>query len=173
MSQQYQVYENNETGSIYAPMPVLTGAQRDQIPDETYVLVGWYKSFEHWKWIERTKFYNARTGLQRGSIPISPQLSGVKYILLHGKNEAVTGKIFPLIAEGPRIWSADDLVRTKYPGKPSVPFYLVFSLQGNLKVPEFQNQKWDISKLGNYSGYRGAALPFVVSLSELMKVRVE
>lgn len=168
----YQVYKDKPTQSVYAPLPVLSGDFRDQIPDETYVLVAWYKGFEHRKWIEKNCLYNARTGLGRGSIHIAPELSGVKYILLHGQGETTTGRIYALEDEGPKIWSAEDLVTKKYPGEPSVTFYLVFSLKNSQPLAEFTGLEWDISRLGEYTGSRGSPLPFVVSMTDLMQVRV-
>lgn len=168
----YQVFKDKQTQSVFAPMPVLTGEFRDQVPDETYVLVAWYNGFEHLKWIEKNCIYNTRTSLGRGSIHIAPELTGVKYILLHGRGETTTGRIYALYDRGPTIWSDTDLIKRNYPGKPSVPFYLVFNLKNNQPVEEFAELKWDISKLGEYTAYRGSPLPFVVSMTELMQVRM-
>ena len=46
-------------------------------------------------------------------------------------------------------------------------FYLVYSLE-EVKESEFTGRIWDISRLSGYVGGRGSAIPFVVSLSELM-----
>lgn len=168
----YEVYKDTESQSVYAPMPVLTGLNRDMIPDEVYVLVVWYKDFYHKNWAEKSGYFNVRTGLKRGSLPITPQLAGTKYLLLHSTNELITGNIYRLKDEGPKIWSKDDLIQRKYPHVPSADFYLVFSLGEKKVSQDFQNLRWDISKLGDYTGFRGSAFPFVVSMTDLMKVQV-
>jgi hypothetical protein len=113
-----------------------------------------------------------RTGLKRGSLAITPQLAGTKYLLLHSTNELKSGNIYRLKDEGPKIWSKDDLIQRRYPHAPSADFYLVFSLAEKKVSQDFQNQSWDISKLGDYTGFRGSAFPFAVSMTDLMKVRV-
>ncbi|MCB5264638.1 MAG: DUF2357 domain-containing protein [Candidatus Cloacimonetes bacterium] len=168
----YEVYKDVKSKSVYAPMPVLTGVNRGMIPDEIYVLVVWYKDFYHKRWVEQSGYFNVRTGLKRGSLAITPQLAGTKYLLLHSTNELKSGNIYRLKDEGPKIWSKDDLIQRRYPHAPSADFYLVFSLAEKKVSQDFQNQSWDISKLGDYTGFRGSAFPFAVSMTDLMKVRV-
>lgn len=168
----YEIFKEPQTKSIFAPMPVLTGRNRGLIPDETFVLVAWYKDFYHRKWMENSGYFNVRTGLRRGSLVISPQLAGTKYLLLHSHNELKSGLIYRLDSEGPVIWSKDDLKRTKYPHVLNSEFYLVFRLAEKKVSKDFNEMSWDISKLGEHTGYRGSPIPFAVSLSDLMKVQV-
>lgn len=168
----YQTYRNEQIQSVFANMPLTTGENRGLIPDETYVLVAWYRSYDHLKWIEKKCLYNFRTGDERGSLELSPALAGAKYILLHGSNETTTNRIYTLSGEGPKIWSAEDLIKKDYPSSPSVSFYLVYKLKNSIPVAEYQSLKWDIKELGNYTSFRGSSLPFVASITELMKVRV-
>lgn len=168
----YEIYKDPQTKSVYAPMPVLTGNNRGLLPDETYVLVAWYKDFYHKKWIEDNGFFNVRTGLRRGSLVISPMLAGTKYLLLHSSNELESGHIYRLNGEGPVIWSKEDLEEKGYPSELGSDFYLVFRLAEKRVSMDFDAIRWDLSKLGEFTGFRGSPKPIVVSLSDLMKVRV-
>lgn len=152
-------------------IPESYGVNRDLIPDETFVLVGFCKSEEHFKWIKRNKLYNTRTGTERGSLPLGIKETNSKYLLLHSQGETKTSKLFKLKNTGPVIFSKDDLIKKKYP-KPSGKLYLVYKLEKNTET-EFENMKWDITRLNGYKSTRGSALPFSVSLTELMKALVK
>lgn len=49
------------------------------IPDETYVIVGFYKSKEQLEWILKNNMYNFRTGTDIGSLPLSCENINAKY----------------------------------------------------------------------------------------------
>ncbi|MBK7561212.1 MAG: hypothetical protein IPI68_06730 [Chitinophagaceae bacterium] len=138
------------------------------MPDETYVLVAFYKDVQHLQWIKNKKIYNARTGSTRGSLRLSPKETGAKYILLHTTGETKTGKLFKLKEKGPRIFSKSDMIEKSYQN-PSQEFYLVYDIDENIEE-EFKNMKWDIAKLDSFSSRFNSALPFSVSLTELMNV---
>jgi hypothetical protein len=167
----YQIYKQLPENSVYDYLPELIGINRDLIPDETMILIAWYKNYEHLNWIHSNNYYNARVGDVRGSINVSAKLSSAKFILLHGPKETVTGRIYRLSEKGPRIWSKTDLNNRQYPSKPTQDFYLVFEIQNPVEK-EFNYAKWNINSIGQYTSYRGSPLPFVVSLTELMSVKV-
>ena len=96
--------------------------------------------------------------------------TGARYLLLHSKNETITGHLYKLKHNGPRIFSKDELIEILYPN-PTHNFYLVFETE-NEPEKEFIGMSWDITKLKKYSKYRGSSLPFSVSLTELMKVLI-
>ncbi|MFN3996278.1 DUF2357 domain-containing protein [Algoriphagus sp.] len=60
----YEVYQNRpkDEDRVSEYLPETYGLNRHLIPDETYVLVGYYKSPEHLEWIEKENKYNFRTG---------------------------------------------------------------------------------------------------------------
>jgi hypothetical protein len=167
----YETYRDNNINELNEALPEPYGKNRTMIPDETFVLVGFYKDQKQLDWILRNSMYNARTGPDKGSLRLSPQEAGVKYLLLHTAGETMTGKMFKLGDKGPRIFSKENLLKKSYPN-PSRDFYLVYDIDHNIE-DEFKNAKWDITKLNNYKTARGSAIPFTASMTELMKVIVK
>ncbi len=166
--------EKDDTDILNEPMPeYLDSAKTEKlIPDETFVLVGFYKSKEQLDWILKTKMYNFRTGIGKGSLPLGIKEVSAKFIMLHGPNETKTNKIFKLKAVGPKIFSKQDLIDKKYPHTPNEEFYLIFEIENNVSN-EFHNNSFDLNKLNNYSSFRNSAKHISVSLTELMKVKVK
>jgi predicted component of viral defense system (DUF524 family) len=80
-------------------------------PNETYVIIGYYKSKEQLDWILKNKLYNFRTGTDKGSLPLTNENINAKYLVLHGKNELITTKIFQFKSIGPKILSQNDLIK--------------------------------------------------------------
>lgn len=152
------------------PMPeYLDKAKKEKlIPDETFVLVGYYKSKEHLDWILNNNFYNFRTGLDKGSLPIGPKEVSSKYLVLHGPSETKTNKIYKLKNVGPKIFSRQNLIDKKYPTTPSEDLYLIFEIESDVSM-EFNNVLFDLKKLPNYASFRNSPKPITVSLTELLK----
>jgi len=152
------------------PMPeYLDEAKKEKlIPNETFVLVGFYKSKEHLDWILNNNFYNFRTGLDKGSLPIGPKEVSSKYLVLHGPSETKTNKIYKLKNVGPKIFSRQNLIDKKYPTPPSEDLYLIFEIESDVSM-EFNNVLFDLKKLPNYASFRNSPKPITVSLTELLK----
>ena len=166
----YETHKDDDFNEVNELLPETIGDNRSLLPDETHILVAYYKNEQHLKWILNNKLYNARTGSSRGSLRLSPKETGAKYLLLHGLGETKTGKLFKLNESGPRIFSKQDMINKKY-NNPSQEFYLVYEIQGKSE-PEFHNMLWDIGRLHDSKKGRGAALPFSVSMTELMKSKI-
>jgi len=165
----YENYKESNTNQLNELLPETVGNNRNLLPDETYVLIAYYRGKEHLKWIEKEKLYNARTGSTRGSLHLSPKEIGARYLLLHSNGETKTSKLYKLSEKGLRIFSKKDLLNKKYPSTPSQDFYLVFEIEGQPEE-EFHGMTWDITQLVNYKGYRESTFPFAASLNELMQV---
>jgi len=163
----YETHIDKESNVLELSLPEAFGVNRSFVPDDTYVLVAFYKDAEHLKWINQNKLYNARTGSTRGSLRLSPKETGAKYILLHTTGETKSSRLFKLKEKGPRIFSKQDMIKLVYPN-PSQEFYLVYDIVEPAEV-EFQDIKWDITQLEGYSIKQGSALPFSISLTGLMK----
>ena len=144
--------------------------QKKLIPNETYVLVGYYKSHAQMDWILKNK-YNFRTGFGKGSLPIGLKEIKAQYILLHGPNETITSRIFKLDEKGIFIYSAKDLIEKKYPMKPSGEVYLMFGIEEDA-TEQFKKAKFDLKRLKNFSNFRNSSKPITISLSDLMKAKV-
>jgi predicted component of viral defense system (DUF524 family) len=167
----YNVYKNEESGNLKELLPETIGPNRGLLPDETFVLVAFYKSPEHLNWITVNKLYNARTDSDRGSISISSKEAGAKYLLLHTFDETKTGRLFKLKDGGPKIYSKDDLIKISYPN-PQHNYYLVFELEDKLEK-ELEGKEWNILGMTSFSKSKESAIPFSVSLTKLMKVIIK
>ncbi|MCF2486662.1 DUF2357 domain-containing protein [Dyadobacter sp. CY347] len=167
----YDIYKHKTNEAVTEQLPETVGKNRSLIPDETFVIIGFYKNAEQLAWIEKNRLYNFRTGTDSGSLPLGAKQAEAKYLLLHGPRETISGRLCTLQNDGPRIFSKQDLIKKHYP-KPKGALYLVYNI--DLKVErEFENQKWDITKLAGYKPNRASGVPFVVSLSELSKALVK
>jgi hypothetical protein len=167
----FETHLDKKSNQVTEVLPETFGKNRNLLPDDTFVLVGFYKDSDHLKWIIRNGLYNVRTGTTRGSLRLSPKETGAKYLLLHTHDEIKTGRLLKLKEPGPRILSKQDLINKSYEN-PSQEFYLVFDIEDKIEK-EFENMTWNISRLDGYSVARLSALPFSVSLTELMKALIK
>ena len=152
-------------------LPETYGSNRNLIPDDTFVLVGYCRK-ENLDWIISTGLYNARTDSRRGSLRLGPGEAGAKYLLLHSKNETKTGRLLKITETGPRVFSKQKLIDNKYPSEPSQNYYLVYKVE-EISDKELLNVEWDITKLEKYKNGNNSALPFSVTLSELMNAVIK
>jgi predicted component of viral defense system (DUF524 family) len=169
----FKTYETfrDKPGELFESLPETTGSNRGLIPDETFVLIGFYRR-ESWEWIIRNGLYNARAGDARGSLRLGPKEAGAKYLVLHTDDETITNKILKIKEIGPRIFSKDTLIERRYPSNPTQPYYLVYKVE-EITESELLGYKWDLRKLDRYRTGHGSGLPFAVTLTELMKVAVK
>jgi predicted component of viral defense system (DUF524 family) len=151
---------------VMEPLPETYNANRGLIPDDTNVLVGFYKSRDHHRWIQNNKLYNFRMGSGAGSLLLNKETVSAKYLLLHTFGDNESGDLWKII-DGPRAFSKEDLVRKGYPS-PSQNNYLIFEIAA-VTDREFENVRWNFKKLSNYSAGTASAFPFTSSLTELMR----
>ncbi len=167
----YETFKDKPFDIVNQSLPETINSDRSLIPDETYILIGYYDK-EKWKWIYEKGWYNARAGSRRGSINVSPKVAGAKFILLHSEGELITDKILEITVSGPQVWSKETLISKGYPSKSNDNYYYLVYKTEPVKRIELFGKKWDISKLEGYKSDRGSGFPFAVSLTELMKVKV-
>ncbi len=167
----YDIYKNEKTDELRESLPEIYGKNRSLLPDSTFVLVAYYRK-ENLDWIVKNGLYNARADSKRGSLRLGPGEAGAKYLLLHSDNETTTGKLFKITETGPRVFSKQTLISKGYPSVPSQNYYLVYKVE-LVQDKEFLKQRWDITKLKGYKSGRASALPFAVSMTELMKTIVK
>ena len=168
----YETHKDKNSNEVNEALPEAYGLNRNLLPDETFVLVGFYKDEQHLKWILNSGLYNARADSKRGSLRLGPGETGAKYLLLHSNAETTTGKLLKIIETGPRVFSKQTLIDKKYPTVPSREYYLVYKVEKVHDV-EFANRGWDITKLNDYQTSRGSGLPFATTLTELMNAIVK
>jgi predicted component of viral defense system (DUF524 family) len=169
----YDIYKNKplKEDEVHDILPEPYGINRGLIPDDTFVLVGFYKK-ENLEWIIRSGLYNARAESDRGSLRLGPGESGAKYLLLHTSGETKTRRLLKIIETGPRVFSKQTLIDKGYPTKPSQDYYLVYKIE-EIMDKELLNHEWDISNLEKHKLGRASALPFSVTLTELMNVKIK
>ncbi|MCU7549816.1 hypothetical protein OCK74_11860, partial [Chitinophagaceae bacterium LB-8] len=167
----YEVHKDKRSEELKEALPEPIGMNRSFIPDETYVLVGFYKGVSHLDWILQNNLYNVRIGDVKGSLRLGLEKLNAKYLLLHSYGETKTSKLFKLSDKGPRILSKQEMMEKNYPD-PRNDFYLVFDIISEAEM-EFAGMNWDITKLPNYTYGRNSSIPFAVSIVDLMKVLIK
>lgn len=171
---------SNETYHIFKEPKFDDNVVQERIPeyfdeekifaDETPILIGFYKSKEQLQWILKNNLYNLRIGTNKGSLPLSEMNINAKYLVLHGKNELETDKIFKLKSTGLKIFSQNDLIKKGYPN-PKGELYVVYEIEKDASE-DFENIKFDLRKLTPFETNRNSAKPFSVSLSEFLKSKI-
>jgi predicted component of viral defense system (DUF524 family) len=166
----YEVYKEKPKNSVVNLLPEPTGLKRGLLPEQTFVLVAYYKNQEHLDWILAKGLYNARTGGRERPFRLGPKEVGASFLLLHTKGELVSGKLYK-VTHPPSIYAKEDLLKADYPG-PSQEFYLVYGVDP-LVEKEFEGKFWRIEHLDGFKPGRLSALPFSVSLAELMMTEIK
>ncbi len=166
----YDIHRNQNDDILHEPLPEFYGQDRALPPDETNVLIGYYKDATHLEWIKKEGLYNARMDSNRGSLQLGPAEAGARYLLLHTKGQLVSGEIWRIKGKGPRVFSKQKMTARNYINQ-TQDFYLVYEVE-KVGSAEFVNAEWDIRKLEEHKSGRGSALPFAVSLTELMQAKV-
>lgn len=164
----YDIYKEPPSAAdiVKEPLPEAYNLDRDLIPDETFVLIGFYKSREQYRWIKKSGLYNFRMGSGTGSLILDKETVGSKFLLLHTAGDKVSGDLWKILSRGPKVFSKEDLIKKGYPS-PTKDSYLIIEIEP-VTYPEFENIHWDFRKLKNYSKGRASAFPFSASLAELM-----
>lgn len=167
----YLIHKDKPSDGLHEPLPEYLGTSKLH-PDETFVLVGYFKGIEHLEWISNRGLYNARMNSDRGSLKIQKELLNAKYLLLHGDGDQYSSRLFNLSVENPKVFTTDALIELGYPSQnPSGKSYLVFKVEPS-DTSLFGNAKWDFRQLEGYMPGRGSGFPFVVSLTDLLRTKV-
>lgn len=168
----FDIYKNppESDNMVKEALPEPYNANRSLIPDDTFVLVGYFNSQEHYNWIQRTGLYNFRMGSGTGSLILDKETVSSKYLMLHTSGDTESGDLWKIVSRGPKVYSKDDLIKKGYPS-PSQDNYLVIQIEP-VTDSEFENVSWDFRELSNYSAGRASAFPFTTSLTELMKNKI-
>lgn len=140
----YLVYqaERDDVRNLRVRLPEAQGENRDFVPDETTVIIGYCKNSQHRDWICQNYKYNCRAGERKGSLKITTQLASARYLLLHDDNGF--GPFFKIAKGGPSILSRRDLIANGYPAtysRKDDDIYLVYSLEN--AEEDFSAYEWD------------------------------
>lgn len=164
----YNIYKDSkdDLDILKEPMPEYFNKEK-LIPDEAFVIVGYYKSQDQLKWINKEGLYNFRTGTNNGSIPLNSENINAKYLVLHGENELNTNKIYQLSTEGPKIFSKKDMESKNYPN-PLGELYLIYKIIKDVSS-DFNNIEFNLREIPNFKTGRQSSKPFTTSLTTLLK----
>lgn len=169
----FHVYRADEIGGgakVESPIPERDALENERPvpPAEHSVLVGWCDSEQQLEWIRRTGLYNFRAGIRRGSIRLAPAIADARHILLHGQGSKAWPGLLRIKKRGPRIFTAEELVRNGYPSIPDPEvIYAVFDVEPDTF---YNGWKWDYAKLPGKKAAFASAEPFAVSLVSVLGV---
>lgn len=169
----FRVYRADEASGgarIESPLPERNDLKNERPvpPAEHSVLVGWCDSEQQLSWVQRTGLYNFRAGLRRGSIRLEPAIADARHILLHGQGNKAWPGLWRIKKRGPRIFTAEELLRNGYPSNPdSEVIYAVFDVEPDTF---YEGWKWNFAELqGKKQGIRSAE-PFAVRLIDVLAI---
>lgn len=141
-------------------------------PDDTWVLVGYYRSEAQLEWIHREGMYNFRADSGRkGSLVMNERTAGARYLLLHNRGESRSTHLFKLNGEGPIVMMRSRLVdATDYPASSSKKerAYYVYRDIKPCNDDEFAGKIFDLKKLKGFTEAQERGLPLTVRLTSLM-----
>lgn len=177
----YETHKKSVSNFVKEALPEAYGVNRNFLPDETYVLLGYSKNKERLLWYEKNRKYVFRMGESEGSLELNSEVVKAKYLLIRKSGTDKASDIFRIISSGPKVYSKDQLDDINYPlSKRPQNYYLVIDIEREVES-EFKNIEWQFSKLKKYNEilrlvknpYTKAGLPFTVTLTELMNTVVK
>jgi hypothetical protein len=163
-SKAYNIHKNENPNVINETIPEYINDQK-LIPDETYVLVGFYNTQEQYDWIKKGK-YNFRMGSGNGSLILTKETVSASYLLLHTHGDKSSRNIWKITSKGPKVYSKENLIKKGYP-KPTQDYYLVIDIE-QVDKTEFNDHEWGFKSLENYNSGHASAEPFTATLTELI-----
>lgn len=167
---EYDIHKEEKLSMMMESLPEPYGENRDFIPDETFVLLGYYKNQDHLDWILKNNVYNGRAGIRKGSIHINKEIASAKYLLLH--TQSGESHLYKLKVNGPRVFDYNELTKLDYPfsnDEKSLDYiYLMFEINSKGLEPELMHYEWNSSSipvLSKTNRFRVSA----IKLTELIK----
>lgn len=110
---QYDVHREPEHNVVMESMPEPIGENRNFLPDQTKVLVGYYKSSEHLAWILSERMYNVRAGYSNGAIVLDDNFVNARYLLLHHNHKPI--HFVRIKKNSLKVFTRDQLRKKGYP----------------------------------------------------------
>ncbi len=167
----YDIHKDKSGFAIRESMPEYYNDKRALPPEDTFILIGYYKDQRQYAWIRKNCLYSFRMNSVNGSLRLTPEAAGATHLLLHSEGELITSDIWKITEKGPRVFSKNELIKKGYPD-PSGENYLLYKIEKNAHY-DFAYAQWDISQVKGYEARRGSGLPFAVSLAILMKAKIK
>jgi predicted component of viral defense system (DUF524 family) len=171
--------EKDDTNILNEPMPeYLDFAKKVKlIPDETFVLVGYCKNKLNIDWYKKEGKYNFRMDDDKGSLSLENNVVNAKYLLLRESGKDTASRIFKIKSKGPKVIQGSILEKSGYKPDKIKDYYLVIDIE-NEENNDFNGASFNFKELEKYKEipedkYKKPAIPFAVTLTELMKVKVK
>lgn len=166
-----QIHENSTPYIFKKEVPEFIG-KRKIIPDEVFVVIGYYNDNQHLRWIKENSLYNVRYNTGRGGVSLTGKVVSASYLLLRGPNNMETDQIYKLKKSGPVLYSSKELIGMGYPREEKTYSYLVYKIQRPADE-DFNYRKWNVRKVKGYNSARSKSTkPLLVSLAELMEAEI-
>lgn len=175
---QYDVYKEANPHMVMDKLPEPTGNNRNFLPDETHVLIGFCAPYNK-EFVTANYIYNVRTGDQKGALDLT-ELMKAQYALVWNQNGMQS--FHKINKRGFKIYSAQELVAKGYTpteiykkisagmtreeaisASSLSGFYTVVSFNKNGAEKEFQNIIWDTRAF--------SMTPYVIKLTQLLKFK--
>lgn len=168
-SKVFSIHEKTKSDQLHETFPEYIDGKK-VLPDEATVIIGYYKSVKHLEWILKNNLYNFRTGTRQGSIEMNSDNIGARFLVLYGKDDLPTSRIFSLKASGPRIFSKADIESTSYPSSGGE-LYVVYEIEKDMSE-EFRKAKFDLRKIKGFAASPVKYGPVTCNLIELFDSKV-
>ncbi|OYU92930.1 MAG: hypothetical protein CFE21_22375 [Bacteroidetes bacterium B1(2017)] len=159
------------------PMPEYFDTEKNEkiIPDETFVLVGYCKNNLNIDWYKKEGKYNFRMDDDKGSLILENKVVNAKYLLLRESGKDNANRVFKIKSKGPKVIQGSVLEKQGYKSDKLKEYYLVIEIE-NKESEDFGIANYNFKELARYkeipeNKYKKPAIPFAVTLTELMKVK--
>ena len=182
-------YRTQEAPVLYGALHLderdgLSESKRALPPADHFVVVAWYNSLKQLEWTRKTGQVNVRLGDRPGTWRVPPEFASARHVLLRSHDRTVAQGLWRLADKEPgyKIFTADDLKSSGYPGAASGEIYAVFKVEED---PRYNGQAWDGAKmiriLEEFEARRGhlwkglghrSPDPRVLSLRDLLKAGI-
>lgn len=175
----YDIHKNAKPNELKEVIPEAYGENRDLIPDDTYVLVGYCKDENRHAWYMEKGLYNFRIDDDKGSLILDNAVTNARYLLLRRRDKETASELFKIVSKGPKVYSKEKLEHLGYPS-PKNDYYLIIEIE-KLNPDDFGNSEWDFKQLYQYKKiketckdvYKLPGIPFTVTMTELMRTNVK
>ncbi|HRH03130.1 MAG TPA: DUF2357 domain-containing protein [Bacteroidia bacterium] len=180
-SKVYEIHKHKKDDNdiLREPMPEYfdTDNQEKIIPDETFVLVGYCKNPLNIDWYKKEGKYNFRMDDDKGSLTLENNVVNAKYLLLRESGKDSASRIFKIKSKGPKVYKGTSLVG--YKTSDLKDYYLVIEIEKE-ESKDLNTASFNFKELEKYKEIKAnnnpvtaPGIPFAISLTELMKVKIK
>ena len=172
-------YQKDDTNILNEPMPEYLDLAKNEklIPDETFVLVGYCKNCSNINWYKKEGKYNFRMDDDKGSLSLENNVVNAKYLLLRESGKDTANRVFKIKSKGPKVYKGTSLIGYKTDDLKD--YYLVIEIEKE-ECNDFKGASFNFKELEKFKEIKAknnhviaAGIPFAVTLTELMKVKVK